>query len=53
MLYGSMQQLIYSQYIWMSCGGIGKDDIYSSDDSTKHLEKVQETQTKTGDEKST
>src|SRR5919206_1088186 len=28
-----------------SGGGIDKDDIYSSDDSTRHLEKVQETQT--------
>src|SRR5918911_1549794 len=26
-------------------GGIDKDDIYSSDDSTRHLEKVQETTT--------
>jgi hypothetical protein len=26
-------------------GGIDKDDIYSSDDSTRHLEKVQETPT--------
>ena len=25
-------------------GGIDKDDIYSSDDSTRHLEKVQETE---------
>jgi hypothetical protein len=27
-----------------SGGGIDKDDIYSSDDSTRHLEKVQETE---------
>jgi hypothetical protein len=33
-------------------GGIDKDDIYSSDDSTRHLEKVQETQTTT-DKKAT
>jgi len=26
-------------------GGIDKADIYSSDDSSRHLEKVQETQT--------
>jgi hypothetical protein len=33
-------------------GGIDKDDIYSSDeDGTRHLEKVQETKTKTDDEK--
>ena len=48
-----MQQLVYPQYIWMLCGGIDKDDINSPDDSAKHLEKVQETQTTTGDEKST
>jgi hypothetical protein len=35
------------QYICISCGGIDKDDIYSSDDSTRHLEKVQNTQTTT------
>ena len=34
-------------------GGIDKDDIYSSDDSTRHLEKVQETKTTTDDEKAT
>ena len=27
-----------------SGGGIDKDDIYSPDDSTRHLEKVQETE---------
>jgi hypothetical protein len=32
-------------------GGIDKDDIYSSDDSTRHLEKVQETPTTTTDKK--
>ena len=32
-------------------GGIDKDDIYSSDDSTRHLEKVQETQTTTTTDK--
>jgi hypothetical protein len=31
-------------------GGIDKDDIYSSDDSTRHLEKVQETETTTDKE---
>ena len=35
-----------------SGGGIDKDDIYSSDeDGTRHLEKVQNTQTTTDDEK--
>ena len=28
-------------------GGVDKDDIYSSDDSTRHLEKVQEQETAT------
>jgi len=32
-------------------GGIDKGDIYSSDDSTRHLEKVQETQTTTTTDK--
>src|SRR5919199_4326334 len=31
-------------------GGIDKDDIYSSDDSTRHLEKVQEKETATDKE---
>jgi hypothetical protein len=31
-------------------GGIDKDDIYSSDDSTRHLEKVQEQETTTDKE---
>ena len=35
-------------------GGIDKDDIYSSDeDGTRHLEKVQDCQTMTDDEKCT
>jgi hypothetical protein len=35
-------------------GGIDKDDIYSSDeDGTRHLEKVQNTQTKVNDKKDT
>ena len=35
-------------------GGIDKDDIYSSDeDGTRHLEKVQNTQTKVNDKKAT
>ena len=33
-----------------SGGGIDKDDIYSSDDSTRHLEKVQETEITTDKE---
>ena len=31
-------------------GGVDKDDIYSSDDSTRHLEKVQEQETTTDKE---
>ena len=35
-------------------GGVDKDDIYSSDeDGTRHLEKVQNTQTKVNDKKAT
>jgi hypothetical protein len=35
-------------------GGVDKDDIYSSDeDGTRHLEKVQNTQTKVNDNKAT
>jgi hypothetical protein len=34
-------------------GGIDKDDIYSSDDGTRHLEKVQETETTTDKEAAT
>jgi hypothetical protein len=35
-------------------GGVDKDDMYSSDeDGTRHLEKVQNTQTKVNDRKAT
>ena len=39
-----VSKLISSGTSSSKTGGIDKDDIYSSDDSTRHLEKVQETE---------
>jgi hypothetical protein len=45
-----VSKLISSGTSSAKSGGIDKDDIYSSDDSTRHLEKVQEQETTTDKE---
>jgi hypothetical protein len=46
-----MSKLVSSGTSSAKSGGIDKGDIYSSDDSTRHLEKVQETQITSTDKK--
>jgi hypothetical protein len=49
---GDVSKLVSSGTSSSNSGSIDRDDIYSSDDSTRHLEKVQETET-TNDKEAT